>query len=72
MALYGENGGPLLAEALGIPFIEKARSLGINVICAHKGFPLPFLRARAHELPTDVGRVAKRFPDAAGANAPSM
>jgi predicted TIM-barrel fold metal-dependent hydrolase len=50
-------------EALGIPFIEKARALGIKVICAHKGFPLPFLRARAHELPTEVGRVAKRFAD---------
>jgi predicted TIM-barrel fold metal-dependent hydrolase len=50
-------------EKLGVPFIEKARELGIKVICSHKGFPLPFLPARRHELPTEVGRVAKRFPD---------
>jgi predicted TIM-barrel fold metal-dependent hydrolase len=50
-------------EKLGIPFVEKARQLGVKVICSHKGFPLPFLPARRHELPTDVGRIAKRFPD---------
>jgi predicted TIM-barrel fold metal-dependent hydrolase len=50
-------------EKTGIPFIEKGRELGIRVICAHKGFPLPFLPAKRNELPTDVGRVAKRYPD---------
>jgi predicted TIM-barrel fold metal-dependent hydrolase len=57
------NGWWLDDEKLGIPFIEKARALGIKVICSHKGFPLPFLKARKWELPTEVGRVAKRFPD---------
>jgi len=52
-------------EKLGIPFIEKGRELGIKVVCSHKGFPLPFLPAKRHELPTDVGPVAKRFPDVA-------
>lgn len=50
-------------EKVGIPFIEKAQKLGVKVICCHKGIPLPFLPARAYELATDVGRVAKRFPD---------
>jgi predicted TIM-barrel fold metal-dependent hydrolase len=50
-------------EKVGIPFIEKALKLGINVICCHKGIPLPFLPARAYELASDVGRVAKRFPE---------
>jgi hypothetical protein len=47
---------------VGIPFIERARSLGIKVICVHKGLPLP-----GQEYPfstcRDVGVVAKAFPD---------
>jgi hypothetical protein len=50
-------------EKIGIPFLEKARALGVKLVCAHKGFPLPFLPARRHELPRDVGPAAKRFPD---------
>ncbi|HUR37888.1 MAG TPA: amidohydrolase family protein [Planctomycetota bacterium] len=50
-------------EKLGLPLVEKARALGIKVICTHKGFPLPFLPAKRHELPIDVGPVAKLFPD---------
>jgi len=50
-------------EKIGIPMIERALKLGIKVICCHKGIPLPFLPARAHELATDVGKVAKRFPE---------
>jgi len=50
-------------EKVGIPFIEKALKLGIKVICCHKGVPLPFLPAKTYELPVDVGRVAKRFPE---------
>jgi predicted TIM-barrel fold metal-dependent hydrolase len=50
-------------EKLGIPVIEKARALDIKVVCTHKGFPLPFLPAKRHELPTDIGPVAKLFPD---------
>ena len=46
----------------GIPFIERARSLGIKVICVHKGLPLP---GQDYEYSTcrDVGVVAKAFPD---------
>jgi predicted TIM-barrel fold metal-dependent hydrolase len=47
---------------VGIPFIEKARALGIKVICVHKGLPLP---GQDYEYSTcrDVGVVAKAFPD---------
>jgi predicted TIM-barrel fold metal-dependent hydrolase len=46
----------------GIPFIEKARALGIKVICIHKGLPLP---GQDYEFSTcrDVGVVAKAYPD---------
>jgi predicted TIM-barrel fold metal-dependent hydrolase len=47
---------------VGIPFIEKARALGIKTIAIHKGlsfggFPLKYAGC------ADVGRVAKLFPD---------
>ena len=39
--IYTPYGGWRLDdETVGIPFIEKARSLGENVICAHKGYSL--------------------------------
>jgi uncharacterized protein len=46
----------------GIPFIEKARALGVRRICIHKGllfsgFPEELGRC------ADVGRAAKLFPD---------
>src|SRR5262249_11712984 len=50
-------------EKVGIPFLEKARQVGVKVICCHKGIPLPMLPAKTYELPTDVGRAARRFPD---------
>jgi uncharacterized protein len=47
---------------IGIPFIEKARSLGTKTICIHKGIVFPGWDANtAH--PRDVGVVAKMFPD---------
>ncbi|MCA9667444.1 MAG: amidohydrolase family protein [Myxococcales bacterium] len=48
--------------AVGVPMIEKARSLGIKTICAHKGLPL-FGFSAQHASPRDVGVVAARFPD---------
>jgi predicted TIM-barrel fold metal-dependent hydrolase len=46
----------------GIKMIEKARSLGVKVICMHKGIVFPgWDRAASH--PRDVGVVAKRYPD---------
>jgi predicted TIM-barrel fold metal-dependent hydrolase len=49
-------------ERVGLPFVEKARSLGVKVICVHKGFPLPEAQDE-YSLCGDVGPVAKRFPD---------
>jgi hypothetical protein len=49
-------------EQYGIPFIEKARELGIKVICAHRGIPLPGLEYR-YSRPADIARAARRFPD---------
>ena len=49
-------------ENTGIRLIEKARALGVRNICIHKG--LPFGRqSYEHSLCTDIGRVAKRYPD---------
>lgn len=49
-------------EASGIPFIEKARALGIKNICVHKGLPFG-QRSYEHSLSRDIGVVAKRYPD---------
>ncbi len=46
----------------GIPFIEKARELGLKRICIHKGLPFPNM-AFEHSLSRDIGVVAKRYPD---------
>jgi predicted TIM-barrel fold metal-dependent hydrolase len=48
--------------AVGIPFLEKARALGVRTICIHKGlffsgFPERYGRC------ADVGRAAKLYPD---------
>jgi predicted TIM-barrel fold metal-dependent hydrolase len=49
-------------ERFGIPVIEKARSLGVKTICAHKGIPL-FGFDREMASPRDIGVVAKAYPD---------
>ena len=61
---YGPNGkGFFLSdEDTGIPYIEKARKLGVNNICVHKGFPFGE-ESYEHSLCDDIGKVAKRFPD---------
>lgn len=61
---YGPDGeGFFLSdEDYGIPFIEKARSLGINIICVHKGLPFG-PQSYEHSQCHDIGIVAKRYPD---------
>jgi predicted TIM-barrel fold metal-dependent hydrolase len=49
-------------ENTGIPFIEKARALGVKVICVHKGLPFEDLLYE-YSLCDDIGVVAKRYPD---------
>jgi len=55
-------GWELDSPAVGIPFIEQARALGVRNICIHKGllfagFPEKYGRC------ADVGRAARLFPD---------
>jgi predicted TIM-barrel fold metal-dependent hydrolase len=61
---YGpdKKGFYLSDEDTGIPFIEKARDLGVRNICVHKG--IPFGRdSYEHSLCDDIGVVAKAYPD---------
>src|SRR5262245_24609074 len=60
---YGPGGkGYFLSDEVGTRFIERARKLGVKVICVHKG--LPFGRqSYEHSQCSDIGVVAKRFPD---------
>lgn len=46
----------------GIPFIEKARELGVKVICIHKGIPL-FNLDYEYSTCRDIGVVARMYPD---------
>jgi len=46
-------------EATGIPFLERARDLGVPLICAHKGISLMVPTGS----PRDVGPAAKAFPE---------
>ncbi len=49
-------------EATGIRLIEKARALGVRNICVHKGLPFG-RRSYEHSVASDIGIVAKRYPD---------
>jgi predicted TIM-barrel fold metal-dependent hydrolase len=49
-------------EDTGLRMIEKARALGVRNICVHKGLPLGEDSYR-YSLASDVGVVAKMFPD---------
>ncbi len=60
---WGPDGnGFYLTDDVGIRFIEKARRLGVKNIAIHKGIPFG-QRSYQHSLCTDIGPVAKRFPD---------
>ena len=60
---WGPDGrGFYLHDDTGLRMIEKARALGVKNICVHKG--LPFGReSYEHSLASDVGVVARMFPD---------
>ncbi len=60
---YGPDGkGYFLHDDVGIRFIEKARALGVKNICIHKGLPFGS-RSYEHSQCSDIGVVAKRYPD---------
>ena len=52
----------LREEDTGILLIERARALGVRNICVHKGLPFG-RRSYEHSLASDIGIVAKRYPD---------
>jgi len=56
------RGYSLEDPALGLPVVDKARQLGVRVICAHKGLPLLEFD-RSHNGPEDLVAVAKQYPD---------
>jgi len=49
-------------EKTGLAMIEKARALGVKNICVHKGLPFG-RRSYEHSLASDIGIVARIFPD---------
>jgi predicted TIM-barrel fold metal-dependent hydrolase len=60
---WGPDGkGFFLSDDIGIRFIERARKLGVKNIAVHKGLPFGN-RSYEHSQCTDIGVVAKRFPD---------
>jgi len=60
---WGMDGkGFFLSDDIGTRFIEKARALGVKVICVHKGLPFG-TQSYEHSQCSDIGIVAKRFPD---------
>ncbi len=60
---WGPDGkGFFLSDNIGLRFIEKARTLGVKVICVHKGIPFG-RRSYEHSQCSDIGVVAKMFPD---------
>jgi predicted TIM-barrel fold metal-dependent hydrolase len=54
--------GYFLSDDIGIRFIEKARKLGVKTIAIHKGLPFGE-QSYEHSQCSDIGVVAKRFPD---------
>lgn len=57
-----DGNGFFLSDDVGIRFIEKARALNVKVICVHKGLPFG-QKSYQHSQCSDIGVVAKRFPD---------
>ena len=62
-----EQGWWLDDQEYGLPLIEKARETGVDMICIHKGLPLPFplmgKKNLEHRLCKDVGPAARQYPD---------
>ena len=62
---FGPGGrGYFLSDEPGLAMIEKARTLGIKVVCVHKGLPFG-PQSYEHSQCSDIGKVARQFPDVA-------
>ncbi|MGI9606369.1 MAG: amidohydrolase family protein [Acidimicrobiales bacterium] len=58
----GQQGFALDDPAIGVPVVEQARALGVNIIAAHKGLPLLEFDRRFNG-PRDIVAMASRYPD---------
>jgi predicted TIM-barrel fold metal-dependent hydrolase len=58
----GRRGFALDDPAIGLPVVEHARSLGVRIMCAHKGLPLLEFD-RSNNGPRDLVAVAAQYPD---------
>ncbi|HET6835909.1 MAG TPA: amidohydrolase family protein [Acidimicrobiales bacterium] len=58
----GGRGYALDDPAIGLPVVERARELGVRVMCAHKGLPLLEFDHR-HNGPADMVACAALYPD---------
>jgi len=56
------HGFSLDDPAIGLPVIQKAHDLGVNVFVAHKGLPLVNFDP-SHNGPDDIVAVSRDFPD---------
>jgi uncharacterized protein len=63
--VYPQYGGWRLDDPkIGVPFLERARKLGVRLVCAHKGITFPeVVGAARFGSPEDVGPAAAAFPD---------
>ncbi len=58
----GGRGFALDDPAIGLPVVEKARELGVRVMCGHKGLPLLEFD-RANNGPRDLVALSRQYPD---------
>jgi predicted TIM-barrel fold metal-dependent hydrolase len=59
----GTAQGYFLTDPVGVAFIEAGLKLGVPNFAVHKGLPIPGFDVE-HNQPTDVGPIAKMFPQA--------
>jgi hypothetical protein len=56
-------GFELTDQRYGVPFIERARDIGIRNICIHKGIPFGRDASYKYARCDDIGKAARKFPD---------
>lgn len=59
----GHARGYFLTDPIGRKFIEAGLELGVPNFAVHKGLPIPGFDVE-HNMPTDIGVVAKDYPEA--------
>jgi hypothetical protein len=59
----GHAQGYFLTDPVGIKFVEAGLKLGVPNFAIHKGLPIPGFDVE-HNKPTDIGPIAKMYPEA--------